>query len=130
PHCAAEPDQPRRAAMTTRERADDDGLIDVGRGTEATVGTLTLRVAEARVEDIAHAVARLAGADLERIGARSGDILKILGRSTAVARAALSSPEYEGIIQIDGTIRANCGAGLDEPVSAVPVETAHAVSVR
>ena len=37
--------------------------------------TLTLRVAEARVEDIGHAVARLAPADLKRVGARVGDVL-------------------------------------------------------
>jgi hypothetical protein len=98
--------------------------------TSAPAVTLALRVAEARVDDIAHAVARLASADLERMGARRGDILKITGRTTAVARADVSDPEREGIIQIDGTQRSNCGAGLEEQVTVTPVEAAQAVAVR
>ena len=90
----------------------------------------TLRVAEARVEDIGHAIARLAPDDLVRIGARPGDILKVTGRTVAVARAELSEPGTEGLIQIDGTLRSNCGTGLQEPVSVTPVESAQAVSVR
>ncbi len=92
--------------------------------------TLALRVAEARVEDIGHAVARLAPADLVRIGAKPGDVLKITGSTLAVARAELSEQGHEGVIQIDGTIRSNCGAGLQEPVTVAPVEHAQAVAVR
>ena len=92
--------------------------------------SLTLRVAEARVEDIAHAIARLAPADLERIGVRPGDVVKITGRTATVARAEASDPAHEGIIQIDGTVRCNCGAGLQEQVSAAAVEAMPAVAVR
>jgi len=92
--------------------------------------TLTLRVAEARVEDIAHAIARLAPGDLERIGARPGDVLKITGQTIAVARAEASDALDEGRIQIDGTVRSNCGAGLDEEVAVAPAESAQAVAVR
>ena len=98
--------------------------------TSPVAATITLRVAEARVEDIAHAIARLAPVDLERIGARPGDILKITGRTVAVARAEASDPAHEGLIQIDGTARSNCGAGLEEQVSAAIVESAQAVAVR
>jgi transitional endoplasmic reticulum ATPase len=91
---------------------------------------ILLRVAEARVEDIAHGIARLAAADLARIGARPGDVLKLTGRTTTVARAEMSDAENEGVVQIDGTIRSNCGASLDEQVTAAPVESAQAVSVR
>jgi transitional endoplasmic reticulum ATPase len=96
----------------------------------ASVPAVTLRVAEARVDDVAHAIARLSPADLERIGGRRGDILKITGRTMAVARAEVSDPEHDGVIQIDGTLRSNCGAGLEEQVTAVPVEAAQAVAVR
>lgn len=42
--------------------------------------SVMLRVAEARVDDVGRAVARLPPADLVRIGARPGDILQITGR--------------------------------------------------
>ena len=70
--------------------------------------SLTLRVAEARVEDVGHAIARLAPEDLLRIGARTGDVLKITGNTIAVCRAELSDDGHEGMIQIDGTCRSNC----------------------
>jgi transitional endoplasmic reticulum ATPase len=96
----------------------------------ALAAAVTLRVAEARVEDIGHAVARLAPADLTRIGARPGDILKITGRTVAVARAERSDDSLEGVVQIDGTARSNCGVSLQEQVTVTPVESAAAVSVR
>jgi transitional endoplasmic reticulum ATPase len=92
--------------------------------------TLTLRVAEARVEDIGHAVARLAPADLTRMGARVGDVVKITGGTIAVARAELSDDGHEGMVQIDGTARSNCGAGLQEQVTVTPIEHDQAVAVR
>jgi len=85
---------------------------------------------EARVEDVGHAIARLAQADMLRIGARPGDTLKISGGTTAVGRAELSDPALEGMIQIDGTCRSNCSAGLQEQVTVAPVETQQAVAVR
>jgi transitional endoplasmic reticulum ATPase len=98
--------------------------------TSSGTETITLRVAEARVEDIGHAVARLAPADIARLGVRSGDVLKITGGTTAVARAELADPGQEGVIQIDGTARSNCGAGLHDPVVVSFVESAQAVAVR
>jgi transitional endoplasmic reticulum ATPase len=92
--------------------------------------TIALRVAEARVEDIGRAIARLAPADLMRIGVRAGDVLKITGGTIAVARAELSDEGHQGVIQIDGTARSNCGAGLQEEVTVAPIEHAQAVAVR
>ncbi len=92
--------------------------------------TLTLRVAEARVEDIGRGNARLAPADLLRLGAKVGDVLKITGATPGVARAEIATEEYEGMIQIDGTARSNCGAGLQEQVTVAVVEYAQAVAIR
>ncbi len=94
------------------------------------VATLTLRVAEARVEDVGHAIARLAASDLRRIGARAGDVLKITGGAVGIARTELADETYEGMIQIDGTCRSNCSAGLQEQVTVTPIERQQAVSVR
>jgi transitional endoplasmic reticulum ATPase len=98
--------------------------------TSPLAAAVTLRVAEARVEDIGHALARLAPADLTRIGARSGDVLKITGGTVCVARAEVAEEGHQGVIQIDGTTRSNCGAGLQEQVTVAPIEHAQAVAVR
>ena len=45
-----------------------------------------------------HAVARLAPGDFARLGARPGDIVKITGRTVAVARAELAEQGPEGLI--------------------------------
>ncbi len=92
--------------------------------------TLALRVTEARVEDVGHAIARLAPTDMARIGARPGDVVKITGSTSAVGRAELSDEQHEGMIQIDGTCRSNCSAGLQEQVSVATVETQQAMAVR
>src|SRR5580692_10142 len=96
----------------------------------SATATITLRVAEARVEDVGHAIARLAPADLRCIGARAGDILKITGGTMAVGRAELADEGLEGMIQIDGTCRSNCSAGLQEQVAVAVVEPQQAVAVR
>jgi transitional endoplasmic reticulum ATPase len=99
-------------------------------GPQSLTEALTLRVAEARVEDVGHAIARLAPADLQRMNARAGSVLKITGNTIGVARAELSDDGHEGMIQIDGTCRSNCGAGLQEQVTVTPVECEQAVAVR
>jgi transitional endoplasmic reticulum ATPase len=112
---------------------DPVGLIpDVSRneGESLFSASVSVRVTEARVDDVGHAIARLAPADLVRIGARPGHVLQITGRMVAVARAELQEPGEAGTIQIDGTVRGNSGAGLQEIVSVTRVEHGTAISVR
>jgi len=92
--------------------------------------TLTLRVTEACVEDVGRAIARISPADLQRMGAKAGDVLKITGSATAVGLAELSAETYDGMIQIDGTGRSNCGAGLQEQVIVTRIDSEQAVAVR
>jgi transitional endoplasmic reticulum ATPase len=96
----------------------------------AAAGTLLLRVAEARVEDVGHAIARMAPADLRCLALHPGDIIKITGSAQAVGRVETGHDGHEGMIQIDGTCRSNCGAGLQEQVTVTPVESQPAVAVR
>jgi transitional endoplasmic reticulum ATPase len=109
------------------EFANDD-VRDVASASSAP--TVKLRVTESRVGDIGRAVVRLAPADLRRIGAQAGDVLKIAGSATAVGRAELSDDGHEGMIQIDGTCRSNCGAGLQEQVFVSRIDSEAAVAVR
>jgi transitional endoplasmic reticulum ATPase len=119
--------------MPPSDPTDSRSLIPdtpINEGKTLFAASVTLRVAEARVEDIGRATARLSPADMVRIGARPGDVLQITGRMVAVARAALLETGEQDIVQIDGTIRSNCGGGLQEPVSITRVEHGTAVSVR
>ena len=110
-----------------QKQIPDDAMEGVQ---SSPAGTVKLVVVEARVEDIGHAIARLAPADLRRIGAQAGDVLKITGATTGVGRAELSEDGYEGMIHIDGTCRSNCGAGLEEQVTVARTDFEQAVAVR
>src|SRR5246500_2359354 len=110
--------------------AQAESLSNQQNSTPCNGTTVTLRVSEARVEDVGHAIARLAPADLSRICARPGDVLKITGGTVAVGRAEISDESHEGLIQIDGTCRSNCSAGLQEQVTVTTVEAQAAVAVR
>ncbi len=81
--------------------------------------TLKLRVAEALNKDVARAFARIGPEDLEKIGAASGDIVEVSGKRKTVCKAMLAHKEMRGQsrIQLDGLVRENAGAGLDEFVS-------------
>lgn len=99
-------------------------------GVVSMAAVLTLRVAEARVEDVGHAIARLAPGDMTRLLARAGDVIKIAGGTTSVGRVEMGDESHEGMIQIDGTCRSNCSAGLNEQVTVTRVESEQAVAVR
>ncbi|MDO8612847.1 MAG: AAA family ATPase, partial [Dehalococcoidia bacterium] len=85
---------------------------------------LTLRVAEAHARDVGRAIARMDPQDLERMGAAIGDIVEIVGKERTVAKAmpAYVAERGKGLVQIDGLLRANAQAGLDEKVSVQVVE--------
>lgn len=80
---------------------------------------LTLRVMEALPRDVARGLVRLDPQDLGRIGASVGDVIEITGKRTTIARSMPAYVEQRGqhIIQMDGIMRSNAGAGLDERVT-------------
>ncbi len=84
-----------------------------------TQPTISLRVAEAQAKDASRGIVRLDPLDLERLDASIGDVIRIQGEKSTVARAMPSYlPERgKGIIQIDGITRENTGAGLDLSVT-------------
>ena len=91
---------------------------------EAPVGAqdderrLVLKVAEARPQDVGRGIARLDPQDMGEIGVEPGDILRLKGKKETVAKVMPAFPEDRGkrIVQVDGLIRDNAGAGLDEKV--------------
>jgi len=91
--------------------------------------SLKLRVAEARVEDIGRAIARLPGRSATH-GARAGDWSKLPAAPRLSVALKFSADGHEGMIQIDGTCRSNCGAGLQEQVTVARIDSEQAVAVR
>ncbi|MGB7130455.1 MAG: hypothetical protein WBD59_06595, partial [Candidatus Sulfotelmatobacter sp.] len=121
-----------RDSEATESRTPDDQFArrEMAEGNQSSTVVLTLRIAEARVEDVGHAIARLAPADMRRLSARPGDVLKITGSTVALGRAEFSDDGHEGMVQIDGTCRSNCNAGLQEQVAVSVIEKQDAVAVR
>jgi transitional endoplasmic reticulum ATPase len=91
-----------------------------------------LRVAEALPKDVGRGLVRLDPQDLERLGVDIGDVVEVAGKPrpelaegrSTVARVmpAYVAQRGQGLIQMDGILRANAGAALDERVRVRRVE--------
>ena len=86
---------------------------------EATNTQLALKVVEAQAKDVGRAIARIDPKDMERLGLEVGDCIQIEGKRKTVAKVMPAYPEDRGklTIHIDGLIRENAKAGLDEKVT-------------
>ncbi len=85
------------------------------------------------MKDVGRGIARIDPQDLEALGAEIGDIVALTGKRQSVAKAmpAYLSERGRRIVQIDGIVRENVQAGLDETVTVFKVayETARSVSL-
>jgi len=92
---------------------------------------LSFRVAEAPAKDAGRGLARLDPQDLIRLGMSIGDVVEITGKRSTVARVmpAYAAERGKGLIQIDGILRLNAQAGLDERVTLKRVDVHPAKSV-
>ena len=90
-----------------------------------------LRVIEARPGDVDRGIARIDPALLEILGITEGDVIAIEGKkkTVAVARRGLPEDANRGVIRMDGSIRRNAGAGIDEKVGVEPVKAVNASKV-
>jgi transitional endoplasmic reticulum ATPase len=81
--------------------------------------SITLRVAEARARDVGRGIARVDPAIMPQLGISTGDVVEIIGKRKTVAICWPGYPEDhgKGIIRIDGYIRRNAGAGIDDKVT-------------
>jgi len=82
--------------------------------TEAPV--LKLKIAEALSKDVGRGIASMGPEDLERLQLAVGDLVEIVGKRATVCKAMPAHKELRGQsrIQVDGLVRENAGAGLDE----------------
>ena len=90
-----------------------------------------LRVADARHKDVARGIARIDPQAGDRLGIASGDIISIEGKKSTVAISWPGYPEDigTGIIRIDGNVRRNAGASIDEKVTVKRTEAKEAETI-
>lgn len=81
-------------------------------------GSISLKVSEALAKDVGRGLARMDPADIERLGARIGDIIEIIGKGRTVGKAmpAFKDDRGKSKLQIDGLTRGNARISLDEKV--------------
>ncbi len=82
--------------------------------TEVTV--LKLKVSEALSKDVGRGIARMGPEDLDKLQLAIGDLVEVSGKRGTVCRAMPAHKELreQSRIQVDGLVRENAGAGLDE----------------
>jgi transitional endoplasmic reticulum ATPase len=92
--------------------------------TTADDRTASFKVAEALPKDVGRGLVRLDPEYLAQLKAEIGDVAEIAGKRPTVARLmpAYADQRGQGLIQMDGILRANAGAGLDEKVTVRRVE--------
>ncbi len=100
--------------MMNAEPAEGEQLVD---------GSLQLRVAEAYHKDAGKGVARIGAAAMASLSLENGGVVEIKGRDKLYAIAWPGNPEdSQDLIRIDGSTRANLGAGIDSKVSVSRAE--------
>lgn len=92
---------------------------------------LQLKVDEARQRDVARGKARIDSVAMQTLGISAGDVVEIKGKRTTAAVAWPAYPEDQGkgIIRIDGLIRRNAGAALNEYVFVKKAEVKEAQNI-
>src|SRR5271157_516240 len=84
-----------------------------------------LKVAEAFQNDIGRGIARIDSKAKSELGVSTGDIVKLVGKKSALAIVWQAHPDDEGLdmIRMDGILRQNVGVGLGEKVRIEQCQT-------
>jgi transitional endoplasmic reticulum ATPase len=97
------------------------------------LGALQLKVAEAKQQrDVGRSIARIDSETMKILGVTVGDVIKITGKKETAAKAWPAYPEDQGLslLRIDGFIRKNSGAAINEFVSVEKADADYAVSIK
>jgi len=95
--------------------------------------SVQLKVQEAKQQrDVGRSIARIDSETMKTLGVTVGDIIKIEGKKPTAAKAWPAYPEDQGLglIRIDGFIRKNCSAAINEFVTVSKVDAEYASSVK
>ncbi len=92
---------------------------------------MILQVAEARHRDAGRSIARIDIENMRKLGLVSGDIIEIEGKKSASAIVWPGYPEDsgKGLILVDGDIRSNAQAGIEDKVKVKKTEAKDAKKI-
>lgn len=96
-----------------------------------TAETIVLRVSEGLGKDVGRQIARLDPKDMAIIGVGVGEIVRITGERTTVAKAmpAYADMRGQGRVQVDGLTRTNARTAIDQRVRIEKCPSAPAASI-
>ena len=95
--------------------------------------SVQLKVSEAKQQrDVGRSIARIDSETMKSLGVTVGDVIEINGKKETAAKAWPAYPEDQGqgLLRIDGFIRKNSGASINEFVSVRKAEAEYAVSIK
>ncbi|HSD58945.1 MAG TPA: AAA family ATPase, partial [Methanotrichaceae archaeon] len=109
--------------MTSEQKEMADQVETADQVKAEETGPVQLRVAEAYHRDAGKGIARIDTELMKHLGLDNGGVMEIQGRDRAYAIAWPGNPEdASDIIRIDGSTRANLGAGIDTRVTVQRAE--------
>jgi transitional endoplasmic reticulum ATPase len=93
--------------------------------------TLTLKVAEAKSYDAGRGIARIDPKVAYEMGLQTGDVVNVEGSKKTAAIVWPGYPEDTGtgVVRIDGTVRRNSGASIDDRVKIRRIKTSPAEKI-
>jgi len=97
------------------------------------LSNVQLKVSEAKQQrDVGRSIARMDSETMKTLGVTVGDVVQIEGKKPTAAKAWPAYPEDQGLglIRIDGFIRKNCSASINEYVTVTKVEAEYATQVK
>ena len=97
------------------------------------MASVQLKVSEAKQQrDVGRSIARIDSETMKSLGVTVGDVIEITGKKETAAKAWPAYPEDQGqgLLRIDGFIRKNSGASINEFVSVRKAEAEYAVSIK
>jgi len=97
------------------------------------LSSVQLKVAEAKQQrDVGRSIARIDSETMKTLGVTVGDVIEVVGKKSTPAKAWPAYPEDQGVglLRIDGFIRKNCGASINEFVTVRKAEAEYAASIK
>ena len=90
-----------------------------------------LRVAESKSYDVGTGTIRVDGQIIQHMGLVPGDYVQVTGKKRTAAVLGTSYPEDEnrGIVRMDGIMRRNAGASLDDKIALSKIVPKNATKI-